>query len=143
MTEQALDAYIRFYETMSPDSLSGLDGLVTPDVIFRDPFNDVRGPEAMRRIFAHMFEAVAGPRFYVTYRAFDGRVCFLRWRFTGVVAAMGKEPWTVDGVSEIHFEEDGRVSAHLDHWDAAGQFYAKLPLVGPIFRFIRRRAQKR
>ena len=143
MTDRGLDAYIRFYETMSPDSLSELDRLVTPDVIFRDPFNEVQGPEAMRRIFTHMFDTVAGPRFYVTHRAFDGAVCFLRWRFTGIVAAMGKRPWTVEGVSEIHFGEDGKIRAHIDHWDAAGQFYARLPVVGPIFRLIRRRARAR
>jgi len=141
--EEGADAYLRFYETMEPHSLDQLDALVTPDVRFADPFNDVRGPEAMRRIFRHMFEKVQGSRFYVTYKAFDGNVLLVRWRFSGHVQVLGREPWVVEGVSEIHIDSDGRISAHIDHWDAAAQFYERLPLVGPLFRFIRRRAGSR
>lgn len=140
MIDDAAEAYIRFYETMTPESLAKLDDLVVDDVWFRDPFNDVRGAEAMRRIFIHMFEHVRGPRFYVTHRAFDGRICFLRWRLVAHVRMMGNEPWTVEGVSEIHFDDYGRVTVHLDHWDAASQFYERLPVIGRVFRFIRSRA---
>jgi hypothetical protein len=28
---------------------------------------------------------------------------------------------------------------HRDYWDAAGELYAKLPLVGPLMRFLARR----
>ena len=141
--EQGVEAYLRFYETMSPESLADLDSLVTPDVHFVDPFNDVRGPDAMRRIFLHMFKTVRGSRFFVTYRAQDGNVLLVRWRFTGQVDVLGKEPWVVERVSEIHVDSDGRVARHLDHWDAASQFYERLPLIGPIFRLIRRRAGSR
>ena len=141
--EEGADAYLRFYETMSPDTLDELDALVTPYVRFTDPFNDVRGPEAMRHIFMDMFKKVQGPRFYVTYKAYDGNVLLVRWRFSGHVEAFGKDPWVVEGVSEIHIDADGRISAHIDHWDAAAQLYERLPLVGPLFRFIRRRAGSR
>lgn len=141
--EEGADAYLRFYETMSPDSLGDLDSLVTTDVRFTDPFNDVRGADAMRRVFQHMFKTVRGPRFYVTYRALDGNVLLVRWRFSGHVPVLGKEPWTVEGVSEVHIDSDGRVSQHIDHWDAASQFYERLAVIGPIFRFIRRRAGTR
>jgi hypothetical protein len=42
-------------------------------------------------------------------------------------------------MSEVQFDEAGSVRAHIDHWDAAGQLYEKLPVIGWILRRIRAR----
>lgn len=131
-------AYVHFYETMTPLSLDRLDTLVTPDVRFVDPFNDVTGLVAMRRILERMFADLHEPRFRVTHRAWDGATCLLRWRFT----ARGKSnqnEWLIVGMSELAFAPDGRVSSHIDHWDAGRQVYEKLPVLGAVLRVIRRR----
>jgi len=39
----------------------------------------------------------------------------------------------------VRFGADGRVTYHRDYWDAAGELYAKLPLVGPLMRFLARK----
>ena len=56
----------RFYETLTPAALPGLDQLYAPDARFRDPFNEVAGTAAIRRIFEHMFATTEAPRFEVT-----------------------------------------------------------------------------
>ena len=43
------------------------------------------------------------------------------------------------GASALRFAADGRVTYHRDYWDAAGELYAKLPLVGPLLRFLARK----
>ena len=48
-------AYIRFYETMTAESLDRLPEVVAPDIRFVDPFNDVSGLAAMRRVLEKMF----------------------------------------------------------------------------------------
>ena len=141
-----IDAYVRFFETLSPETLDQLPALVTPDVRFADPFNDVTGADAMLAIFEHMFDEVADPRFEVTHRAqdtADASVWFLRWRLTGRLRALSNRDWTVTGMSEVRLAPDGRVAAHIDHWDAAQQFYELLPLIGPVIRLLRRRAGRR
>jgi hypothetical protein len=45
----------------------------------------------------------------------------------------------IDGMSEVKFAPDGRVLEHIDHWDAGGQVYAKLPLIGLIIRWVQRK----
>ena len=125
------DAYIRFYETLSPDTLSQLEILVTENVHFRDPFNDVTGIEPMRRVLAKMFEDLPDACFAITDVGF-GEAAYLRWRFNG-----GR--WSADGVSEVAFDADGRVTSHLDHWDSGRDIYAKLPVIGTIVRAICRR----
>jgi hypothetical protein len=42
-------------------------------------------------------------------------------------------------MTEVHFDQSGKVAAHLDHWDAASQLYEHVPLLGGVLRIIRRR----
>jgi ketosteroid isomerase-like protein len=130
--------YASFFETMTPEALDRLADVVTDDVHFVDPFNDVHGVEALRRILAAMYRDTQDPRFHVTHRAFDGDVCFLRWTFSARVRALGGD-WCIAGMSELRFDPDGRVREHIDHWDAAGQLYERLPGLGWVLRRLRRR----
>ena len=62
----AADHIVRWFETLTPDSLTGLDDCYTPDATFKDPFNEVKGVDAIRDIFSHMYRALDEPRFIVT-----------------------------------------------------------------------------
>jgi len=139
----AIDGYVDFLEALTSERLDALPDRLTPDVRFKDPFNDVTGIDAMRAIFEHMFETVDDLTFQVTHRARsieDDTVWFLRWRLTGRLPAWLGGDWSVTGMSEVHLAPDGRVSAHIDYWDAGRHFYERLPLIGPIIRLLRRRA---
>lgn len=116
-----------------------LDSVVTADVRFRDPFNEVVGVEAYRRLLAKVFEAVPDVRFTVSHQAVDGEMCFLRWRCTGTLKAMATKPWLVESMSELRFGPDGCARGRIDHWDAAQQFYERLPIIGGLLRLIWRR----
>lgn len=130
------DRYRRYLETLTPESLGQLTDHVTADVRFKDPFNDVRGADAMARVFRHMFKAVRDIRFTVTHLASDGDVCLMTWRFDGI---LGGRPWTFGGASAVTFSPDGRVVEHIDHWDAARDFYERLPVIGWLLARIRGR----
>lgn len=136
MSEQSLAAYARFYETLAPDTLGELTRLVAPEVRFKDPFNDVRGIEALLRATGAMFR-YGTPRFEILDRALSERAGYLLWRYT--VDARAARPWIIDGMTELRFDAEGRVIEHIDHWDAAEQFYERLPLLGAILRLIKRR----
>lgn len=130
------DRYRDFLETLTQATLDGLRDQVTADVHFKDPFNDVRGADAMRRIFQHMFEAVADVRFQVRHMVTDDDLCLMEWHFEG---KLGSRPWLFDGMSLIRFAANGRVAEHIDHWDAAGNFYERLPVIGWLLAALRRR----
>nr|WP_281392751.1 nuclear transport factor 2 family protein [Roseospira goensis] len=131
--------YVAFFETMTPAALDdGLDAVASPDIHFVDPFNDVTGVAALRRILRAMYGDTRDPRFVVTHRAFDGDVCFLRWRFTAGVPAL-RADLEIVGMTELRFAADGRVCEHVDHWDAAGQMYERVPGLGWVLRRLRRR----
>ncbi len=130
------EAYCRYLENLTPETLARLGDYVTDDVRFKDPFNDVRGRDAMRRVFIHMFETLGQIRFTVHHAARDDDTLLIAWRFESRLRAL---PWAFDGTSVVRFAADGRVREHIDHWDAASDFYERLPLIGWLLARLRAR----
>lgn len=131
-------AYVSYFERLDPENLDELRDLCAVDVRFRDPFNDVQGHDQIVRIFAKMFEDVAEPKFEVLDNALSGSNSYLRWVMRFKNKKNGKL-FSIEGMTEVHFDQFGKVTAHLDHWDAASQLYEHHPLLGGVFRIIRRR----
>jgi len=132
-----------FYETLNPQSLARLDAFYTPNAWFKDPFNEVRGIEELRAIFSHMYEALDQPRFVVTGNLVDGDQCFLTWNFEFRFKSFHKDTLqTVRGGSHLKFTAGGLVDYHRDYWDAAEELYEKLPWVGGLMRWLKKRAKQ-
>lgn len=136
----AAQAYRRFIETLSPETLSRLDELAAPNLHYRDPLNETRGVARVKQVMARVFRDVDDPRYIITHAAVDDDTCFLRWKFTCRPRLSGKgQPWIVDGVTEVRFDDEGRVVELIDHWDAGHYVYERLPLFGYLVRFLRKR----
>lgn len=133
--------YAAVFETMTAENVSELRALLAPDVHFRDPFNDVRDARRMVRIMAHMYQTCDVIAFRVADIQAEGDTAFMTWSFRFRPRRMSGPPWQVDGVTELHFDAAGKVTAHLDYWDSGSQFYARLPVLGWAIRKIRRRLE--
>ena len=131
-------AYAAYFERVSLENLDELNDICTDDVRFRDPFNDVVGRDKMIRIFAKMYEDVADPTFEVVDHAISGQRSYIRWIFRFKNKKTGK-PFEVDGMTEVHYDADGRVTGHFDHWDVASQLYEHVTVLGAVLRMIKRR----
>ena len=132
---------VTFFETLNPASLDQLHAFYTPDAYFKDPFNEVRGLAEVRGIFSHMYAALKQPRFVVTASIAEDQQCFLTWRFEFYFKNF--EPatlQTIHGGSHLKFTADGLVEFHRDYWDAAEELYEKLPWVGGLMRWLKKRA---
>ncbi len=132
---------IAFFETLTPQSLAGLADIYAADAQFKDPFNDVQGLDAIRGVFEHMFVALQQPRFVITRQVTQGGDCFITWDFYFYLGnyQRGLEQ-KIAGASHLIFDAEGRVQIHRDYWDAAEELYEKLPLVGSLMRWLKRRA---
>ena len=140
-TEDAVTRFIAFFENLSPADLARLGQVYAPEARFKDPFNEVRGVPAIQAIFAHMFGALEQPRFVVTGRVVQGNQCFLTWDFLFAFQRFDKGvTQTVRGASHLVLDAQGLVTLHRDYWDAAEELYEKLPVVGALMRWLRRRA---
>jgi hypothetical protein len=101
----------------------------------------VQGVEAVAGIFAHMYTALHEPRFVVTSRVVQGRQCFLTWDFLFRFQRFSPDTTqTIRGASHLELDAEGRITLHRDYWDAAEELYEKLPVVGGLMRWLKRRA---
>ena len=140
-TDNAVTRVVTFFETLTPASLTSLPALYARDARFKDPFNDVTGLPAITQIFGHMFEALESPRFVVRERIVQGSQCFLTWEFRFRFRRFKQdEEQVILGGSHLVFDGTGLVTLHRDYWDAAEELYEKLPLVGGVMRWLKRRA---
>lgn len=130
-----------FFETLTPAALERLDQHYAPDARFKDPFNEVTGVPAIRAIFAGMYRQVDRPRFVVTRSFGQGDDAFLAWDFRFCFKGDADREQTIRGATHIQFSVDGRVALHRDYWDAAEELYEKLPVVGSLMRWLKRRAR--
>ncbi len=131
-----LDDYCRLFASLAPDRLDELRALCSPDVRFVDPFQEIAGIDRYVALYAHMFRTVADPRFAIADSALGTGLGFVRWRFTG---SFRGRAIAIEGMSELRFDPvTGRIREHVDHWDAAGQVYARLPVAGTLVRGLRR-----
>ena len=140
-TNDAVERLVQFFEKLQPQDLPRLAQMYAQDARFKDPFNEVQGLPAIERIFAHMFEALDSPHFIVTERIVQGQQCFLVWDFRFRFKRFDTQSWqTVRGGTHLTFDDAGLVTLHRDYWDAAEELYEKLPVVGSLMRWLKRRA---
>ena len=130
-----------FFSTLTEHSVKDLARYYAADARFKDPFNDVQGVAAIAPIFAHMFEALEQPHFVVTGQVVQGLQCFMTWEFRFCFKNFKRaEPQRILGASHLVFSPADLVTLHRDYWDAAEELYEKLPLVGALMRWLKRRA---
>jgi hypothetical protein len=138
-------ALIDWFEHLSPQTLDRIPQFYAANAEFKDPFNEVRGTDAIAHIFRHMFTQVDEPRFVIGSR-FSGQGdeegVMLLWDFHfRSRGPLAPQAMTVRGATHLRFDGQGRVILHRDYWDAAEELYAKLPLVGWLMRGLQRQAR--
>jgi steroid delta-isomerase len=139
--KSAAERIVVFFESLTPQSVDRMGDFYTEQAFFKDPFNEVRSLKEIQKIFSHMYEALHEPRFVVTARVLEGDQCFLTWDFRfRMKAYQSQKTRTIRGCTHLKLAADGRILYHRDYWDAAEELYEKLPLVGGLMRWLKRRA---
>ena len=133
-----LDRLIAFYQELTPESVQRFSEFYSADAYFKDPFNEVRGAQAIAGIFDHMFHQVEAPRFVVIEHAVGTDGVMLVWDFSYRVRFWGQgKTQVIHGVSHLKFDADGKINYHRDYWDAAEELYMKLPFIGRIIKCLK------
>lgn len=138
--DERVHKIVAFFERLAPADLPALAGVYTADATFKDPFNEVQGVDAIRRIFEHMFKHLEGPRFVIRDTVVQGDQCFLSWDFIFRMKRLRRDELVVRGGSHLLLAADGRIRVHRDYWDVAEELYEKLPVLGTLMRWLKQRA---
>lgn len=129
-----------FFEKIAPGDVARIDLVYSSGAYFRDPFSEVAGIAAIARVYARMFEHLDDVRFTVLETVADGAGAMLTWDMSYRVKGWRpNQTQRIHGATHLKFAADGRIAYHRDYWDAANELYAKLPLVGPLMRYLKKR----
>lgn len=129
--------WAHLFDEMTPENYSALRDVAHPDIYFRDPFNEFHGVERLIALFAKMYEDTEGAAFKTNY-ILEGDVrSVLCWNFRCRVKVLGDLDF--DGLSEVQHDAEGRITRHVDYWDAGSEVYAKVPLLGAVLRRFKNR----
>ena len=141
MSKSAVNNIVNYFETLTEESVPKLPDHYVEDAYFKDPFNEVRGSKHIQHIFAHMYTALDKPRFIITSRIVEDNTCFLVWDFKFYMKKYDKtKEQTIRGGSHLILNAEGKIVSHRDYWDAAEELYEKLPVVGALMRWLKKRA---
>lgn len=131
-----LTDYIHLLERLDRSNLEQLRAVLSKDVLFSDPFNQVNGADAYLALLGEMFERLNSVSFTVHDSQQQDAVAYLYWTFSGRSGVTG---WlNFQGSSRLTFDVYGKIDRHQDFWDSA-DLYEKVPLLGALFRWLRRR----
>ena len=132
---------VAWFEALTPAAIARLGEYYHPQARFKDPFNEVQGQALIQHVFEHMFVALDEPRFVVHDIVVQGDQCFLTWDFIFRFKRYSRDLQTVRGASHLLLDAGGLIVLHRDYWDAAEELYEKLPVVGGLMRWLKRRAK--
>jgi len=139
MTADALERYLATMQDPKA-TIDDMMAFFTENSRFRDPFNDIRGTAKIRRMFEKTHEDLDDIRIEVTDRASGQDGHYIRWVFRAMPKGFLKRqgPFVIEGMTELHFDGDGKVEAHLDYWDPTPDVWQRIPILGTLVKTIRR-----
>lgn len=127
---QRLENFVNFYNGLSAQDLSILAQLYHPEVRFIDPVHQMDGLAALQQYFAHAYARLDSCTFVAHAMAGQQQQGFVSWQmqFSHQAIAAGALI-TVDGCTELHWHQDGRIIYHRDYYDLTQMVYQHVPVV--------------
>ena len=131
MKKKYINNYLNLFSNLNKENIKKFDDLVVKDIIFIDPFNNIKGLDNFKNIFYHMFNTVEEPKFDIVDYAQNKDHIFLKWKMTFYAF---KASQTIEGMSDITLNKEGKVISHLDYWDSLNGIFIKLPFLGFLYK---------
>ena len=144
MTEDKnIARFLDVYQKLRADNLQTLKTIYRDDIKFVDPAHSIAGIDAVMEYFSVLYNNVNNISFTFEPSLVNGSSGYVRWlmNFSHGRLAAGKSI-SVEGVTFLQFDEEGKVYFHRDYFDLGAMLYEHLPLLGRIVSSIKRRLGK-
>ncbi len=135
----ALARFQEFLSAMSADGIrADIREVYAQNVFFNDTLKTVAGVDALEEYLLETVQRTSFVRVRFDDVVRSGRDYYLRWfmeyqsdRINGgaVVSSIG--------MSQIRFDESGKVVLHQDYWDSTGGLFEHAPVVGWVLRKVK------
>jgi len=126
-----------FFETISQETrLSHYTTVYSQNAFFKDPFHEIEGVDKIYTIFQNMYKNLENPHFKILETAQNEKHLYVVWEFH--FKRLGKAN-SFEGMSQLRIGEHGKITSHIDFWDAGEHIYGKLPILGTLIRYVKNR----
>jgi len=125
-----------WYENLKKNSLEHIDSYYNEDVFFKDPFNEIKGREKLRKIFNHMFENLENPRFVFIDTIENEKEAFLTWDF---FLKLNSREYKIHGSSHLKYNKEKIIFYHRDYWDVGEEVLLNVPFVRSFYGYFRKK----
>ena len=131
MKKLYIENYLNLFANLNEYNINDFDHLVTNDIIFVDPFNNIRGLNNFKKIFYHLLDNVKQPKFIIIDYAQKKDQIFVKWKMSFYAF---NALHIIEGMSDITLNEEGKIKSHLDYWDSLSGLFVKLPFIGKLYK---------
>jgi len=128
---ELIKRYSKAYENLNESNIEKVLNCVSKDLIFIDPFNEIKGKDKFEKLFLEMFKKIKKPKFKILNLSDGKKLFYIKWAFSGVYI----KSFIMEGVSEIHIKNN-LITKHIDYWDSGKNFYCNIPMLGKVFKKI-------
>jgi len=134
----AVGEFAGLYGDLSvPNVTSKVRGVYAPDAWFNDTIATEVGIDAIEKYLLKTAEGTEAVSAKINDIAVSGSDIYVRWTMEIRTKNLaGGKPIITEGVSQLRFDEQGRIVLHQDFWNPATGIYQHLPLLGPAIRFV-------
>ena len=134
----AVGKFAGLYGDLSvPNVTANVRGVYAADAWFNDTIATEVGIDAIEKYLLKTAEGAEKVSAKINDVAISGSDCYVRWTMEIRTKNLaGGKPIVTEGVSQLRFDEQGRIVLHQDFWNPATGIYQHLPLLGPAIRFV-------
>jgi len=125
-----------WYENLKKSTLDQIENFYDANVYFKDPFNEIKGRDKLRKIFYHMFENFENPNFVFIDTMENDDEAFLTWDF--YLKLNGIE-YKIHGSSYLKYNKEKTIYYHRDYWDVGEEVLLNVPFVRSFYGYFRKK----
>jgi hypothetical protein len=127
------------FNAFNPSNMGVLDSFYADNVQFVDPVVKLDGLFKLKKYYSHVYKNVISIQFDFHKIENEGESYFAEWTMNLAVRGLnGGKAYSVEGLSALRFDPQGKVSYHRDYVDLGAMVYEKLPVLGPAIRLIKK-----
>ena len=102
--------YLNLFENLHLSNIDNFRELLDNNIIFIDPFNNVKGIDNFIKIFKKNFRILENPKFKIINVASNDKVYFVKWEMYFFAFGKGQK---IIGLSEIRVDSNGLILFHF------------------------------
>lgn len=138
-SQQSVDNFIAVFTNLTAQDLpEKIEMAYAEELYFSDTLNIINRRSALIDYLTETGERVDDIKVLILSVSYDNVDVYVRWKMETKFSVWGKD---IDahsvGISQLRFDQQGKVILHQDFWDSSEGLLSHLPFIGGVVRWTR------